>query len=107
MADRPFVGRIHTEPEDGRRDMSDPRWEVVAPLLETLGIGDVRRMELWSRDGLTVMTVEAEGDVFHISIQVGETHYHCFAERRFRAGRPWTSGHSPTIPASCVTIGRR
>jgi hypothetical protein len=72
------VGRIHTEPEDGRRDMNDPRWEVVAPLLETLGIGDMRRMELWGRDGLTVMTVEGEGAVLHISIQVGETHYHCF-----------------------------
>jgi hypothetical protein len=78
MKDLPFVGRIHTEPAAGRRDMRDARWEAVNPLLETLGIGDIRRMELWSRDGRTVMTVEGEREVFHISIQVGESHYHCF-----------------------------
>jgi hypothetical protein len=91
MAEPPFVGRIHTEPKEGRRDMRDPRWEAVAPLLETLGIGDIRRLELWSRDGSTVMTVEGEREVFNSSIQVGETNYHCF--------------HNGAAPGKAVEVG--
>jgi len=78
--ERTFVTRIHTEPAEARRDISAPDWNTVSSLLETLGRGTTRRLELHGSDSSTVLTLEGHGDAFHLSVQVYEVEYYCLLQ---------------------------